>query len=111
MKEYNEENIHKYKIVKANKDKFKIIYYKLKNNAIFNKQMKNVHKHMRIELLWTKEDKKIRCLANSLLFIDFKVFKKDIIAVHMLKVTVTLNKLIYVKQVIHNISKAMIFNF
>jgi len=51
MKEYNEENIHKYKIVQANKDKFKIIYYKLKNNAIFNKQMKNVHKHMRIELL------------------------------------------------------------
>ncbi len=50
MKKYIKENICKCKIVKANKDEFGIIYYKLKNNAIFGKQIENVYKHMREEL-------------------------------------------------------------
>ena len=48
------------------------MYYKLKNNVIFSKQIKNIQKHMRVELLQTEEDKKIKCLANSLLFVSFK---------------------------------------
>ncbi|CAG8729069.1 31139_t:CDS:2, partial [Racocetra persica] len=68
MKEYIEENIRKRKIAKANGDKFGVMYYKLKNNAVFGKQMKNIHKHMRVELLRTEEDKKIRRLASSPLF-------------------------------------------
>ncbi|CAI2201822.1 574_t:CDS:1, partial [Funneliformis geosporum] len=59
MKNYIEENIRKRKIAKANRDEFGVTYYKLKNNAVFGKQMKNVHKHMRVELLRTNEDKKI----------------------------------------------------
>ncbi|CAG8485166.1 12040_t:CDS:2 [Cetraspora pellucida] len=41
--EYIEKNIRKHKIVKANGDEFGVIYYKLKNNAVFGKQMKNVY--------------------------------------------------------------------
>ncbi|CAI2201375.1 13271_t:CDS:2, partial [Funneliformis geosporum] len=48
---------------KANGDEFVVMYYKLKNNAIFGKQMENIYKHMRVELLRTNEDKKIRRLA------------------------------------------------
>ncbi|CAI2199802.1 12969_t:CDS:2, partial [Funneliformis geosporum] len=59
MKNYIEENIRKRKIVKANGDEFGVMYYKLKNNAIFGKQMENVRKHMRVELLRTNENKKI----------------------------------------------------
>lgn len=51
MKDYIEENIRKRKIAKANGDEFGVIYYKLKNNAVFGKQMENVRKHMRVELL------------------------------------------------------------
>ncbi|CAG8836601.1 28886_t:CDS:1, partial [Racocetra persica] len=40
----------------------------LKNNAVFSKQMENVYKYMRVELLRTEEDKKIRRLASSPLF-------------------------------------------
>ncbi|CAI2198080.1 19333_t:CDS:2, partial [Funneliformis geosporum] len=47
MKEYIEENIRKRKIAKANGDEFGVMYYKLKNNAVFGKQMENVRKHMR----------------------------------------------------------------
>ncbi|CAG8781022.1 4940_t:CDS:2, partial [Racocetra persica] len=68
IKEYIEENIHKRKIAKANGDEFGVVYYKLKNNAVFGKQMKNVRKHMRVELPRTEEDKKIRRLASSPLF-------------------------------------------
>ncbi|CAG8505748.1 17406_t:CDS:2 [Cetraspora pellucida] len=51
MKEYIEENIRKRKIAKANGNEFGVVYYKLKNNAVFSKQMENVRKHMRVELL------------------------------------------------------------
>ncbi|CAG8579503.1 35123_t:CDS:2, partial [Racocetra persica] len=51
MKKYIEENIRKRKIAKANGDEFGVMYYKLKNNAVFGKQMENVRKHMRVELL------------------------------------------------------------
>ncbi|CAG8589640.1 839_t:CDS:1 [Acaulospora morrowiae] len=51
MKTYIEENIRKRKIAKSNKDEFGVIYYKLKNNVIFGKQMENVRKHMRVEIL------------------------------------------------------------
>ncbi|CAI2195000.1 1394_t:CDS:1, partial [Funneliformis geosporum] len=51
MKEYIEENIRKCKIAKANGDEFGVMYYKLKNNAVFRKQMENVCKHIRVELL------------------------------------------------------------
>jgi hypothetical protein len=51
MKKYIEKNIHKRKIAKANGNEFGIMYYKLKNNAVFGKQIKNIHKHMKIELL------------------------------------------------------------
>ncbi|GET03524.1 uncharacterized protein LOC110455379 [Rhizophagus clarus] len=87
MKDYIEEYIHKRKIAKANGDKFGIMYYKLKNNAVFGKQMENIQKHMIIELLRTEEDKKIRFLANLLLFVGFKAFEGEIIAIHMLKNT------------------------
>ncbi|CAG8464061.1 9397_t:CDS:2 [Gigaspora margarita] len=85
MKDYIEENIRKRKIAKANGDKFGVMYYKLKNNAVFGKQMENVRKHMRVEILRTEEDKKIRRLASSLLFVGFKQFDGGITAVHMLK--------------------------
>src|ERR1044071_10317986 len=111
MKEYIEENIRKRKIAKATGDEFGVMYYKLKNNAVFGKQMENVRKHMRVELLRTEEDKKIRCLASSPLFVGFKAFEGGITAVHMLKGTVTLNKPIYVGQAILDISKAMMYNF
>ncbi|CAB5352482.1 unnamed protein product [Rhizophagus irregularis] len=111
IKEYIEENIRKRKIAKANGDEFGVMYYKLKNNAVFGKQMENVRKHMRVELLRTEEDKKIRRLASSPLYVGFKAFEGGITAVHMLKSTVTLNKPIYVGQAILDISKAMMFNF
>src|SRR5271168_2481795 len=111
MKDYIEENIRKRKIAKANGNEFGGIYYKLKNNAVFGKQMENVRKHMRVELLQTDEDKKIRRLVSSPLFVGFKQFERGITAVHMLKSTVTLNKPIYVGQAILDISKAMMYNF
>ena len=111
IKDYIKENIHKRKIAKANGDKFGIMYYKLKNNSVFGKQMENVHKHMRVELFWTDEDKKIRRLASSPLYVGFKAFEGGITAVHMLKSIVTLNKPVYVGQAILDISKAMMFNF
>src|SRR5688572_2465745 len=107
MKDYIEENICKRKIAKVNRDEFEIMYYKLKNNAVFGKQIENIRKHMRVELLRTEEDKKIRRLASLPLYVGFKAFEEGITAVYMLKSTVTLNKPIYVKQAILDINKAM----
>ncbi|CAG8461141.1 12480_t:CDS:2 [Funneliformis mosseae] len=72
MKEYIEKNICKCKIAKATGDEFGVIYYKLKNNAVFGKQIENVQKYMKVELLRTEEDKKIKRLASSPLFDEIK---------------------------------------
>ncbi|CAG8851177.1 7007_t:CDS:2, partial [Gigaspora margarita] len=85
MKDYIEKNIRKRKIAKANKEEFGVIYYKLKNNAVFGKQMKNVRKHMRVELLRSDQDKKLKHLVSLPLYVGFKAFKGGITAVHMLK--------------------------
>ena len=50
IKKYIEKNIYKCKIVKANGDEFKVIYYKLKNNIVFDKQMENIYKHIKVKL-------------------------------------------------------------
>ncbi|CAG8832111.1 13463_t:CDS:2, partial [Gigaspora margarita] len=60
IKDYIEENIHKRKIAKANKEEFGVMYYKLKNNTVFEKQMENVCKHIRVELLCSDQDKKLK---------------------------------------------------
>src|SRR5439155_10898464 len=78
MKEYIKENICKRKIAKATGDEFGVMYYKLKNNAVFGKQMENVCKHMRVELLQTDEDKKIRRLVSSPLFVGFNQFERGV---------------------------------
>ncbi|CAG8844028.1 26948_t:CDS:2, partial [Racocetra persica] len=57
MKEYIEKNIRKRKIAKANRDEFGSL-----------------------ELLRTEEDKKIRRLASSLLYVGFKAFEGSITA-------------------------------
>src|SRR3954454_7351792 len=100
MKKYIEENIRKRKIAKANGDEFGIMYYKLKNNAVFGKQMENVRKHMRVELLKPGEDKKLKRLTSSPLYVGFKAFEGGITAIHMLKSQVTLNKPMFVGQAI-----------
>ncbi|CAG8531738.1 14133_t:CDS:2 [Dentiscutata erythropus] len=72
MKNYIEKNIRKRKIAKANKEEFGVMYYKLKNNAVFGKQMENVCKHMRVELLRFDQDKKLTRLVRSPLFDETK---------------------------------------
>ncbi|CAG8783534.1 36623_t:CDS:2, partial [Racocetra persica] len=52
----------------------------IEENILFGKQMENVRKYMRVELLRTEEDKKIRRLASSPLFVDFKQFEEEITA-------------------------------
>lgn len=111
MKPFIEENIRKRKIAKANGDEFGVMYYKLKNNAVFGKQMENVRKHMRVELIYPNQDKKLKRLIASPLFVGFRTFNGGIIAVHMLKSQITLNKPMFIGQAILDISKAMMFNF
>ncbi|CAJ0634281.1 10391_t:CDS:2 [Entrophospora sp. SA101] len=105
------ENIRKRKIAKASGDEFGVMYYKLKNNAVFGKQMENVRKHMRVELLKPEEDKKLKRLTSSPLYVGFKAFEGGITAIHMLKSQITLNKPMFVGQAILDISKAMMYNF
>ncbi|CAJ0828934.1 207_t:CDS:2 [Entrophospora sp. SA101] len=109
MKPYIEENIRKRKIAKASGDEFGVMYYKLKNNAVFGKQMENVRKHMRVELLKPEEDKKLKRLTSSPLYVGFKAFEGGITAIHMLKSQITLNKPMFVGQAILDISPPSLY--
>jgi hypothetical protein len=93
---------------RRSKDEFGGMYYKLKNNAVFGKQWRTFANNMRVEILRRSDQgKKLTRLVSSPLFVRFKAFEGGITAVRMLKSTVTLNKPIFVGQVILDISKAM----
>ncbi|CAG8653035.1 7049_t:CDS:2, partial [Acaulospora colombiana] len=66
MKNYIEENIRKRKIAKANKYGFGVMYHKLKSNAVFGKQMENIRKQMKVELLRSDQDKKLKRLTEDI---------------------------------------------
>ncbi|CAH1770065.1 7983_t:CDS:1 [Entrophospora sp. SA101] len=66
---------------------------------------------MRVELLKPDEDKKLKRLTASPLYVGFKAFEGGITAIHMLKSQITLNKPMFVGQAILNITKAMMYNF
>ncbi|PKK72127.1 hypothetical protein RhiirC2_777576 [Rhizophagus irregularis] len=70
MKDYIEENIHKRKIAKANGDEFGVMYYKLKNNAVFGKQMENPRYGDKARLLYTDTDSLIMWIETENIYKD-----------------------------------------
>ena len=88
------------------KNDFEKDFFKLMNNAVFGKTIKNVRKHRDIKLVTT--DKKIVSEPN---YDTTKWFSENLLAIEMKKTKVKMNKPIYLGLSILEISKILMYEF
>ena len=80
-------------------------FFKLMNNAVFGKTMENLHKRLIVQLVNNQSK------ARKLIFHAFRIFNEDLVAVHMLKQRLYLNRPIYVGFTILDVSKTLMYDF
>ena len=80
----------------ANSD-FEKDFFKLMNNSVFGKTMENLRKRINVHLVkGVNEKDKLKKLVAKPSFNAFKMFNENLVAVHMHKDTLKLNRPIYV---------------
>jgi hypothetical protein len=106
LKTYIDFNTQKRKM--ANNE-FEKDFFKLMNNAAFGKTMENLRKRPIVQL--ANNQSKARKLTSKPTFHAFRIFNEDLVAVHMLKQRLYLNRPIYVGFTILDVSKTLIYDF
>jgi hypothetical protein len=94
---------------KSAKNTFEKDFYKLMNNSVFGKTMENLRKRTNVELVHTP--KRMLKVAAKPSFDMFKIFNEDLVAVHLKKGQLTLNRPTYVGFCILDISKILMYSF
>ena len=87
------------------KNDFEKDFFKLINNAVFGKTMKNVRKHRDIKLVIT--GKRRNQLASETNYHITKYFSENLMAIKMKMTKIKMNKLIYLGMSILDINKTM----
>ncbi|GFR66069.1 protein NYNRIN [Elysia marginata] len=85
--------------------------YKLMNNSVFGKTMENLRKRVNVKLVRSHEEDKLRRLIASPSFARANIFDDDLVALHMHKSRLTLNRPIYVGMSILDLSKHLMYDF
>ena len=106
LKQYIDFNTQKRKIAK---NSFEKDFFKLMNNSVFGKTMENIRKRVDVRLVTSKE--KLLKLASKPTYVSSKIFNENLVAVHKIKETLTLNRPAYVGMCILDLSKTLIYDF
>ena len=91
------------------KNDFEKDFFKLMNNSVFGKTMKNVRNHRDIKIVTT--DKRRSILASEPNYHSTKYTSKDLLIMKMKNVEVKENKPIYLGQAILDIIKTLMYEF
>ena len=91
------------------KNEFEKDFFKLMNNYVFGKTMKNVRKHRDIKLITTEE--KRNELVSKPNYHRTKHFSENLLAIEMKKTKVKMNKPVYLGMSILDISKTLMYEF
>ncbi|XP_068684554.1 uncharacterized protein [Montipora foliosa] len=92
LKEYIDFNTQK----RTNaKNAFEKDFFKLMNNSVFGKTMENIRKRVDVRLVTDKN--KLSKMAAKPTYVSSKIFNKNLVAVHKIKETLTLNRPAYVE--------------
>ena len=94
---------------KQSKNDFQRDFYKLMNNAVFDRTFMNVHKQPDIKLV--KTDKRRNQLASEPNYHTTKWFSENLLAIEMKKTKVKMNKPLYLGYSILEISKILMYEF
>ena len=84
-------------------------HFKLLNNAVYGKTMENMRKRIKIRVV--KNAKDFIKYTSRPTCVNWKVFENNLAAIHEKKISLTLNKPIYVGFIILEISKWEMYNF
>ena len=77
-------------------------FFKLMNNSVYGKTMENIRKRVDIRLVTDK--KKLLKMTSKPTYVSSKIFNENLVAVHKIKETLSLNRPSYVKVCVFLIS-------
>ena len=106
LKKYIDFNTNKRKHAK---NAFEKDFFKLLNNAVFGKTMGNLRKRVDVKLV-TNEKQLIK-LTSKPTYVSSKIFNENLVAVHKIKESLTLNRPAYVGMCILDLSKTLMYDF
>ena len=75
------------------------------NNSVFGNTLENIRKRVDVKLVTSEE--KITKLASKPTYVSSKIFNENLVAVHKIKETLTLNRPAYVGMCILDLSKTL----
>ena len=91
------------------KNSFEKDFFKLMNNSVFGKTMENIRKRVDVRLI--TDEKKLLKMASKPTYVSSKIFNENLVAVHKIKETLTLNRPAYVGMCILDLSKTLMYYF
>ena len=91
------------------KNSFEKDFFKLMNNSVFGKTMENIRKRVDVRLVSSKE--KLLKLASKPTYVSSKIFNENLVAVHKIKETLTMNRPAYIGMCILDLSKTLMYDF
>ena len=94
---------------KHDKNSFEKDFFKLMNNSVFGKTMENLHKRVDVRLV--TNEKKLDKLTSKPTYVSSKIFNENLMAVHKIKETLTLNRPAYVGMCILDLRKTLMYDF
>ena len=106
LKQYIDYNTEKRKNAKND---FEKDFFKLMNNSVFGKTMENIRKRVDVRLV--TDEKKLLKLTSKPTYVSSKIFNENLVAVHKIKETLTLNRPAYVGMCILDLSKTLMYDF
>ena len=106
LKQYIDYNTEKRKNAKND---FEKDFFKLMNNSVFGKTMENIRKRVDVRLV--TDEKKLLKLTSKPTYVSSKIFNKNLIAVHKIKETLSLNRPAYIGMCILDLSKTLMYDF
>ena len=90
-------------------NKFEKDFFKLMNNSVFGKTMENIRKRKVVKLLSDRDKaKKYTAKPN---FKHINIFNEELVAAHMKKTVLSMDKPIYLGMSILDLSKTVMYNF
>ena len=106
LKQYIDFNTEKRKHAK---NSFEKDFFKLMNNSVFGKTMENLRKRVDVRLVTGQ--KKLDKRTSKPTYVSSKIFNENLMAVHKIKETLTLNRPAYVGMCIVDLGKTLMYDF
>ena len=106
MKRYIDKNT---KLRMQSKNNFESDFFKLMNNSVFGKTIENVRKRTDIKLVTTAEQAEKYIYKPN--YVGRTAFSNNLVAIHMGKTSIFMNKPVYLGMSILDISKTLMYDF